>query len=316
MIEYSKIEGIKCEINDNKVSYRFPFVFEVKSKSGQTLWKTENMSIGHWSHFNPSEDCIATLTDIDGNIVERLNCGQSEVSLLLHTCDAYEGFWSGMFYTLDFYWDFNIPIYFANEETKLSDIKFDCKGKDYFPDKRINQILTGKTDKTGFSDRFIKAIQQIPSKYIIYIQEDMWLKRPLELSTINELVKFMDETNADSVKLHSKLFYYNDYKVESSDYTIEDKNLLRQTSGYLLSHNATLWRKDYILKHQLGGEDPWKNETAGSERMSKYPHQHYLYNIHWYCQPGIADFGKPSNEHSVYAHIVDQMMFMKLEYGA
>ena len=40
-----------------------------------------------------------------------------ELSLLVHTCDAYERFWGGMFYTLDSYWDYDyIPVYFANEE--------------------------------------------------------------------------------------------------------------------------------------------------------------------------------------------------------
>ena len=40
----------------------------------------------------------------------------------------------------------------------------------------------------------------------------------------------------------------------------------------------------------------------------------YHYNINWYCQPGIADLGEPSQEHNVYAHIVDQMKFIDLTF--
>jgi hypothetical protein len=86
---------------------------------------------------------------------------------------------------------------------------------------RIKQILTGKTDKNGFSDRFIQSVNKIPSKYVIYLQEDMWLKRALDKNLLNDLIKFMDETNADSVRIHSKLWYYNSYKLEPTNYFIQ-----------------------------------------------------------------------------------------------
>ena len=80
-----------------------------------------------------------------------------DLSLLIQTCDHYEKFWWGMFYTLDFYWDYDsFPVYFANEEKKMEGISFDCKGNSYTPSRKITQILTGKTDRNGFSDRFIK----------------------------------------------------------------------------------------------------------------------------------------------------------------
>jgi hypothetical protein len=40
----------------------------------------------------------------------------------------------------------------------------------------------------------------------------------------------------------------------------------------------------------------------------------YHYNIHWYCQPGIAEKGDFSHEAMVYSHIVNEMMSMKLKY--
>ena len=237
-----------------------------------------------------------------------------DVSLPIHTCDEYEKFWNGMFYTLDSYWDYNyIPVYFANEEKLISDIVIDCKGSEYYPDKRITQILTGKTDKNGFSDRFIKSVESIPSKYLIYLQEDMWLKRSLGNDLLNDLIKFMDNVNADSVRIHSKLWYYDSYELEPTEYIVHGQRMLKSTSGCLLSHNATIWRKDYILKHQRNGEDPWTNENEGSNRMSLDNNNNYHYNIHWYCQPGVSDMGEYSQEHLVYSHIVDEMKSMELK---
>jgi hypothetical protein len=236
-----------------------------------------------------------------------------DLSLLVHTCDSYERFWGGMFYTLDSYWNYNIPVYFANEEKKMSDIVMNCKGSEYKPDSRIKQILTGKTDKNGFSTRFIEAIKQVPSKYVIYIQEDMWLRRKLDDGLLSDLVKFMDEVNADSVRIHAKLWYYDSYLMKPTNHFVRNQRMLKNAGGDILSHNATIWKKDYILKHQVEGEDPWVNEKEGSKRMSLDNNNNYHYNIHWYCQPGISDNGQQSQESIVYAHIVDEMKSMELK---
>ena len=240
-----------------------------------------------------------------------------DLSLLVHTCDHYNEFWWGMFYTLDFYWDYDsFPVYFANEEKKMEDIIFNCKGRECFPSRRITQILTGKTDRNGFSDRFIDAIEKIPSKWVLYLQEDMWLRRGIEKKILEDLIRLAEEKNADSIKIHSRLFYYDTYRLEKTEDFIGRKRILKysEAENFLLSHNATIWRKDYILKHQRRGEDPWKNEIEGSSRMSSEPHNHYHYDIHWYCQPGISDKGEYSQEGNIYGHIVDQMKSMELKF--
>lgn len=241
-----------------------------------------------------------------------------DLSLLIQTCDHYEKFWAGMFYTLDFYWDYGtFPVYFANEEKGIEEMIFDCKGREYRPSKKINQILTGKTGREGFSDRFIKAVEKVPTKWILYIQEDMWLRRGIDTETLNLLINFAEREEVDSIKIHSKLFYYDSYRLEKTDHFVKGRRLLRYSDGenFLLSHNATIWRKDYILKHQRKGEDAWTNEVEGSKRMSAEPHSHYHYDIHWYCQPGISDKGHFSPEGHVYGHIVDEMKRMEIEFN-
>ena len=240
---------------------------------------------------------------------------ENNLSLLVHTHDAYERFWGGMFYTLDFYWDYdNFTTYFANEEKKMPEIELNCKGTIISPDYRIKQILTGKTsDKYGFSTRLIKAIEQVPSKYILYMQEDMWLKRGLDKDLLDQLVEFMEKNNANSVKIHAKLHFY-DYGFEPTDHFIKGQMVCRQDINSLMSHNATIWRKDYLLKYQMEGEDPWKNEDNGTVRMRDAHKDSYHYNIHWYCQPGMSDSGVASMEFGVYAPIVDEMKNMELKY--
>lgn len=239
-----------------------------------------------------------------------------DLSLLVHTCDSYEKFWPGMFYSLDFYWNYNyIPVYFANEEKDISEFNIRCKELEYNPNPAIKQILTGKTDKNGFSSRLMDAISKIPTKYVLYIQEDMWLKRSLHDKIIEDLINFMDEVNANSVKLHSRLWYYESYELEPTNYFVGNQRILKDIGTCPMTHNATIWRKDYLLKHMKPNEDPWSNEINGSERMLSDMKNNYHYNIHWYCQPGMSNMGEESEEFNVYAPIIDEMMNMKLKFN-
>jgi len=299
------VEGIDDELimslDDSKIKLPEIIIYESLNLSEERKKIVTNwLKSKKYKFIESGWNTIATINRLD-------------LSLLVHTCDDYEKFWSGMFYTLDFYWDYDsVQVYFANEEKMIEDIIFDCKGTPYKPDSRIKQILTGKTDKNGFSTRFIEAVKKIPSKYIIYIQEDMWLKRNLDEDLLEDLIKFMDDNNADSVRIHSKLWYYN-YLLEPTEHFVRNQRILKNAGGFILSHNGTIWRKDYILQYQLPGEDPWLNEQEGSRRMSVNNNNNYHYNINWYCQPGIADKGEPSQEFIVYAHIVDEMKSMELK---
>lgn len=237
-----------------------------------------------------------------------------ELSLLIHTCDEYERFWDGMFYTLDKYWDYDrVKVYFANEIKPLQDISFDSKGIQYRPDRRIRQILTGKsTSKEGFSTRMIYALSKIPTKYVLYMQEDMWLRRALEPELLQEIVDFMEKNDATSVRIHTKLFYYREYILEPTDEVISGQTLYKSVGTSPLSHNATIWNKEYLLRHQRPNEDPWVNEIECSKRMMSENDGNYHYNIHWYCQPGISDMGEFSPEAAVYKHILDEMRYQEL----
>ena len=114
-----------------------------------------------------------------------------DLSLLIHTCDDYQRFWPGMLFSLDFNWDFkSIPVYWASEEILIHNHEFTCRELPYKPNSGIKQILTGKTDKNGFSTRMINALNQIDTKWVIYMQEDMWLLSKIPNETISKLLLF------------------------------------------------------------------------------------------------------------------------------
>jgi hypothetical protein len=239
-----------------------------------------------------------------------MNC-----SLLVQTCDNYLGFWPGMLYSLDFNWDFEkIPVYWASEEKNLHQTKFECRGFPYQPNPQIRAICTGKTDKDGFSTRMRIALEQISSKWVIYIQEDMWLLSNPGWDLISELLLFAEMVQAEAIKMHTKLHYYDGYVLEPTKYEIKKTRLHKYSQGHnwLMTHNGAIWNREYLLHHLKDGEDPWVNELEGSKRMSSVPHNHYHYNIYWYSQPGVCEKGESSKEHLTLGPIYDDLMSFRL----
>ena len=241
-----------------------------------------------------------------------------DISLLIHTCDNYSNFWTGMLFSLDFNWDFNkIPVYWASEEISIHEHNFTCRNFSYKPNKQIQQILTGKTDKNGFSNRMITSLKQIDTEWVIYMQEDMWLLSKIDYEVMSKLLLFAQISKADSIKIHTKLGYYDSYRLENTNVTIDNIKLQKYSEGdnFLHSHNATIWNKQYLIDNILNGEDPWTNEVEGSKRMSSKPHNHYHYNIHWYSQPGVCEKGEYGRDFYTLAPIFDDRMEHKLKFN-
>jgi hypothetical protein len=223
-----------------------------------------------------------------------------------------------MLFSLDFNWDFNkIPVFWASEEISIHNYEFNCRNLPYKPNDKITQILTGKTDKNGFSTRMLNSLKQIDTEWVIYMQEDMWLLSKIDYEVITKLLLFAQISKADSIKIHTKLGYYDSYKLENTNITIDNIKLQKYSEGdnFLHSHNATIWNKQYLIDNILEDEDPWTNEIQGSKRMSSKPHNHYHYNIHWYSQPGVCEKGEYARDFHTLAPIFDDRMEHKLKFN-
>jgi hypothetical protein len=71
-------------------------------------------------------------------------------------------------------------------------------------------------------------------------------------------------------------------------YTLEnvkgDTELFKfsQNSEYLMTHQFSLWDKNYFMRFINPDDDPWKNEIEQSQVISKSLHSIYLINNSWY----------------------------------
>jgi hypothetical protein len=180
-----------------------------------------------------------------------MNSVNNNVALLVHSCDRYEFLFKGFEIFFSKYWHFSTDCnyYFATEEKKVT----------------INNFENIQSGKGEWADRLkILLEERIKEEYILYFQEDMWLNKKTNALFFNQLFELAKKNNWQQVKLHSSEVY----KTISTDQFIEEFQITKvdnANSGFIMSHQVTLWNKSFLIKQLLKNEHPWRNERKGTQ---------------------------------------------------
>lgn len=196
----------------------------------------------------------------------------NKVALLVHSCDRYEFLYKGFEYFFCRHWDFRIPCtyYFATEEKKVA-----IKG--------FKNIHSGRGEWT---DRLAALLKKIPESYILYFQEDMWLNKDVDPVFFTNLFNLTFTRQWKQVKLNSSQVY----KTIPTSIFVECFNiglLDNKQSEYLMSHQITLWDKQYLMNQLLKSEHPWRNERRGSKRLKKLNPE--IFHADYFMENGMPE---------------------------
>lgn len=177
---------------------------------------------------------------------------KNNVALLVHACDRYQFLYKGFDYSFSKNWDFSIPCqyYFATEIKSTA----------------VNGFTNIKSGNGEWADRLSTLLKNIDEEYVLYFQEDMWLSKPVNPKFFTELFNLVVANNWQQVKLHSSSVY----QTHATEFFIEGLNIAEidnKESNYLMSHQVTLWKKDYLLAQLYKNEHPWRNERKGTKRL-------------------------------------------------
>ncbi|PZR28324.1 MAG: hypothetical protein DI535_06680 [Citrobacter freundii] len=176
-------------------------------------------------------------------------------ALLVHSCDRYELLYKAFGYFFAQNWDFNTSCnyYFATEDKEVE----------------VDGFVNIRSGKGEWADRLKFLLQEkIKEKYIIYFQEDMWLNAGTDANVFNQLFELAEQNDWQQVKLHSAPIY----KTKPTDVFIENFNvglLDNAQSDFLMSHQVTLWNREFLIRQLHKGEHPWRNERKGTQRLKK-----------------------------------------------
>lgn len=203
---------------------------------------------------------------------------KNKVALIVHSCDRYALLFKGFDYFFKENWDISIPCtcYFATEEI---DVAYD----------NFKNIKSGRGEWTN---RLANLLDQIEEDYVLYFQEDMWLSKPINKNFFIELFYLAIKNNWQQIKLNSA----NVYKTTETPFFIEGFNiskLINKESGYLMSHQVTLWRKDFLKAQLKPNEHPWRNEREGTKRLRRLNPE--IYHADYFAENGVIAHNNNKN---------------------
>jgi len=177
------------------------------------------------------------------------------IALIVHTCDRYRLLYKGFAYFFKRNWPYGevqISYYFLTEEEN-------------YKSKLFANIKTGKGE---WSDRLLNGLKQIPEEYLIYMQEDMWLNKPVSGDTVNKIIDFALTGELNLFKLSSNAINHTKPSGQSIN-GLAVGLLDNDKSEYLMSHQISIWKKSFLMEQLKYKEHPWRNERKGTKRLKK-----------------------------------------------
>lgn len=169
------------------------------------------------------------------------------LSLLLHTFNGYEFVWDGFLSQFHKHWSAEIPLYFGTN----------TENHDKHDFNKFKVIYSGTGE---WSTRLVRLIDQIDTEYVLYMQEDFYLKdSPPSLGYMMNLVKKYDLYR---LQISPIVQFYSLYGSEEPFFFHEQAK-----SKYLVCHQPSIWKKDFLLSCLERTENPWDNEYYGTCRL-------------------------------------------------
>jgi len=161
------------------------------------------------------------------------------ISIIYATCSMYKSLWAPFFKLKDKYMDKTIPIYLCTDvlpENKLSE---DC-----------NVLIYGHKSDTGirgnYFDRYLHHLENIHTKYIVFLVDDMFPLAPVSTEALNECTELMNEDESIKViKLSTHSAPCSGAKVnyKGRDFIQADN----ARDEYIISLQPTLIRRDFFI---------------------------------------------------------------------
>lgn len=183
-----------------------------------------------------------------------------DIPIILHTVDSYSQYWDSWFYFFNKHCaDYLSNIIFCSEEKQPT---------------FSNIVQTFQTGHGAWGKRLLKILDALDNKYIFYMQEDFWAIKNFPFN--QDICNIAQEDEVNCFRISAPCISHNLLKVRNNIYQY------KQNSSYTLSHQFSMWDKQFFTNAVLEHEDPWANEIEGSKRINQTPHKIYYIPIAWY----------------------------------
>jgi hypothetical protein len=177
-------------------------------------------------------------------------------AILVGTCDKYAHLWDNFVLLFNKYWDDRVACdkYFLAETVAPA-----------YPGFKALQC-----GRVGYSEALRIGLEQVPTDYILWLQDDYFFRRIIIKERFDFYAKFIARHNVDRFGLCEDSDLYSKTHVQDSVYR------LNQHSEYTVSMQASIWKREFFLSCLGPPENPWQFEIDGSARLNSST-EHNIY---------------------------------------
>lgn len=160
-------------------------------------------------------------------------------SVVVPSCDFYRDLWPFFFHFLFKCWpEVPTPIYLISNFCTYEDL-------------RVKTILTGR-DKS-WSTNINQGLQQVPSKYLIFLLDDFLLDQVVDHSYVETLVQELNRLDGNFLELDCMY----DHGIKVGNIPLRQMTLEKQRVGMTVS----MWKRDFFIRVCKPGLNIWQAEN-------------------------------------------------------
>lgn len=165
---------------------------------------------------------------------------------MLTTCDGYSDLWDVFFDQLELTFPLSrgIKVYLNTESLSYSNDRFSI-------------VVINNNEASSWSERFLKAIEQINEDFILLLTEEYIIEEVVNIERFFEAITLIERPNVASINLVT----LPGNKIGDTYFALRELNYKN-----MISLQATLWKKNKLRGYIRLGESPWEFETLGSAR--------------------------------------------------
>ncbi len=173
----------------------------------------------------------------------------SNTCVLISSCDKYSDLWDPFFHFFEKHWPAcPYPVYLAtNHKT--------------YQRKQVQQVFSGLNGT--WSEETQLVLNQLPYNYIIYLQDDYFILKPVDQRMVDRLLEKIKQHNAAYLRL---------FPAPGPDAAFNDEELglISNDAPYRSSLQGAIWQKEAFVALLDKKENQWQFETNGGLRSAAY----------------------------------------------
>lgn len=192
-----------------------------------------------------------------------------DLSIVVGSCDKYSFLWDKFTKRFNQYWDVDVELkkYLISETIEFNSDTFE----------------TLKCGKVSYTECLKKSLENINTKYILWLQDDYFMIRTLPKQIILDCYELiLNNENIIRVGIHPNSKYYTTLKHNNNFLKLSKK------SQYTISMQSSIWNREKLLSflNNSPNESPWQFEINGSQRLNKTKYDVLFYELKedWYIE--------------------------------